>query len=54
MEDLEVKIEDGGLWIEDRHSRFEDFDCATPTFDTHIYLFLLCHESRYFEDILKL
>ena len=33
---LEVKIEDGRLWIEDRHSRFEDFDCATPTFDTHI------------------
>ena len=31
-----VKIEDGRLWMEDRHSRFEDFDCATPTFDTHI------------------
>ena len=36
MEDLGVKIEDGELWIEDRHSRFEDIDCATPTFDTHI------------------
>ena len=23
MDDLEFKIEDGGLWIEDRHSRFE-------------------------------
>ena len=38
MEDLEDKIEDGGLWIEDWHSRFEDFDHATPTFDTHISL----------------
>ena len=47
MEDLEVKIDE-------RHSRFEDFDCATPTFDTHIYLFILCRESRYFEDIVKL
>ena len=36
MEDLEVKIEEGWLWIEDRHSRFEDFDHSTPTFDTHI------------------
>ena len=36
MEDLEFKIEDGGLWIEDRHLRFEDFDCVTPTFDKHI------------------
>ena len=32
MEDLEFKIEDEWLWIEDRHLRFEDFDCATPTF----------------------
>ena len=29
MADLEDKIENGGLWI-------EDFDHATPTFDTHI------------------
>ena len=36
MEDLEVQIEDGGLWIEYRHSRFEDFDNVTPTFDAHI------------------
>ena len=35
MEDLEFKIEDGGLWIEDRHSRFEDFNFAAPTFNTH-------------------
>ena len=41
MENLEVKIEDGRLWIEDRHSRFEDFDCATPTFDTHISVYPL-------------
>ena len=31
MEDLEFKIEDGGLWIEDRQSRF---DKAKPTIDT--------------------
>ena len=24
MENLEIKIEDEGLWIEDRHSRLED------------------------------
>ena len=24
MENLEIKIEDEGLWIEDRHSKFED------------------------------
>ena len=36
-----LKIEDGRLWIEDRHSRFEDFDCATPTFDTHISVYPL-------------
>ena len=23
MEDLVIKIEDGGLWIEERHSKFE-------------------------------
>ena len=39
MEDLEVKIEDGRLRIEERHSRFEDFDCAQPTFDTHISVY---------------
>ena len=38
MENLEVKIEDKGLWIEDRYSRFEGFDFATPTFDTHIFV----------------
>ena len=54
MEDLEVKIEDGGLWIENTHSRYADFDRTTPTFDTHIYLFILCRELRYFEDIVKL
>ena len=41
MEDLEVKIEDGMLWIGDRHSRFEHFDCATPTFETHISVYPL-------------
>ena len=41
MEDLKDKIEDGGLWIEDWHSRFEDFDHATPTFETHISVYPL-------------
>ena len=38
MEDLEFKIEDGGLWMEERHSRYADFDRATPTFDAHLYV----------------
>ena len=52
MEDLEFKIEDGGLWIEDRHSRFEDL---TMPHQHLILMFLsdLCRESRYFEDIVK-
>ena len=53
MEDSEFKIEVGGLWIEDRHSKFEDSIKPhlhlKPTF-----LFILCRKSRYFEDIVKL
>ena len=49
MEDLEVKIGDG-LRIDT--PRFADFERATQTFDTH--LFILCRESCYFEGIVKL
>ena len=53
MKHVELKIEDGGLWIEDRYSRFEDFIMPHQHL-IHIFLFILCRESRYFEDILKL
>ena len=36
MEDIESKIEDGGLLIEHRHSRFEDLIMLQQHFDTHI------------------
>ena len=41
MEDLEFKIEDGGLWIENRHSRFED-SIMPHLHLTHVFLFILC------------
>ena len=53
MEDFELKIEDGGLGVEDRHSRFED-SIMPHQHLTHIFLFIVCHESRYFEEIVKL
>ena len=40
MEDLEFKIEDEGLQIEDRPSRFEDL-IMTPTFITNISVYPL-------------
>ena len=52
MEDFEFKIEDGGLWIEDRHSRFEDLIMPHQHL-IHVFLFILCRESRYFKDIVK-
>ena len=36
MEDLESIIEDRGLLIEDRHSRFEGLIVPHQHFDTHI------------------
>ena len=53
MEDLEFKNEDGGLWIEDRNSKFND-SIKPHLHLTHVFLFILCRKSRYFEDIVKL
>ena len=53
MEDLEFKIEDGALWIEDRHLRFKDLIMSHQHL-IHVFLFIVCRESRYFEDIVKL
>ena len=40
MDDIESKIEDGGLLIEDRHSRFEDLIMAHQHL-IHINLFIM-------------
>ena len=53
MEDLEFKIECGGLWIEERHSKFEDLIISYQHL-MDILLFILCPKSRYFLDIVKL
>ena len=50
MEHLGIKIEVQWLWIEDRQSRFED-SIMPHQHLIHMLLFVLCHESRYFEDI---
>ena len=50
MEDLELKIE--GEWNEDKQSRFEDSITQHQKL-IHMFLFVLCCESRYFEDIVK-
>ena len=41
-----------GLWIEDRQSRFED-SIMPQHHLIHMFLFILCRESRYFEDTVK-
>ena len=48
MKDLELKIEDGGFWIEDRPSRFDHF-IMPQQYLIHIFLFIHCRESRYFK-----
>ena len=53
MEDLEFKIENEGLWIEDRQSRFEDLLLSKQHL-IDVFLFNLCCKSRHFEDFLKL
>ena len=52
MEDLEFKIEDGGLLTEDRQSRFENLIMPNQHL-IHIFLIIVCLKSRYFEDIVK-
>ena len=52
MEDLELKIEVVGLWIEYRQSKFEDSIMPHPNL-MHMFLFVLHRESHYFEDIAK-
>ena len=52
MEHLGFKIEVEGQRIEDRQSRFED-SIITHHHLIHMILFVLCRESRYFEDIVK-
>ena len=53
MEDLEFKIEEGGLWIEDRQSRFENLIMPNQHL-IHVILLIVCCKSHYFEDIVKL
>ena len=52
MEHLGFKIEVEGLWIEDSQSRFED-SIMTHQHLIHMLLFVLCRESRYFEDVVN-
>ena len=52
MEHLGFKIEVEGLWIENSQSRFED-SIMPHRHSIHMLLFVLCCESRYFEDIVK-
>ena len=52
MEDLGFKIEVEGLWIEDRQSRFE-YSITPHQHLIHMFLFIFCHKSRYFEGIVK-
>ena len=52
MKQLELKIEDGGLWIEERPSRFEDIIMPHQHL-IHLFQFIHRRESRYFEDIVK-
>ena len=53
MEHSEWKIENGRIWMEERPSRFEDFIMPHQHL-IHIFLFIHCRESRYFEDIVRL
>ena len=52
MEDLEFKIEDGGLWIEDRHSKFEDLIIPHKRL-LYIFLLIFCRESRYLRTLYR-
>ena len=52
MEHFGVTIEVEGLWIEGMQSRFED-SIMPHQHLIHKFLFVLCRESRYFEDIVR-
>ena len=52
MEDLKFKNEERRQWIQDRQSKFED-SLMPHQYLIHIFLFILCRKSRYFEDIAK-
>ena len=52
MEDLGLKIEVEGLWIEDRQSKFED-SIMPHQHLIPMFLFVLRHKSRCFEDIVQ-
>ena len=54
MEDLGLKIEVKGLWNEDRQTKFEDSIMPHQYNIIHMFLFVLCRKSHYFEDIVKL
>ena len=53
MVHLEWKIEDEGIWNEDRPSRFENFIMPHQHL-IHKFLFIHCRECCCFEDILTL
>ena len=50
MNHLELKIQDGGPWIEDRPSKFQDFIMPHQHL-IHIFLFTHSRKYRYFGDI---
>ena len=52
MEDSGLKIEVAWLWIEDKQSRFVD-SITQHQHLIHMFFFVPCRESRYFEDIVK-
>ena len=52
MEHLGFKIEVKLLWSEDRQSTFED-SIMPHQHLMHMFLFILCRKSSYFEDIVK-
>ena len=53
MEDLSFKIEVVLLWIKDRQSRFDDSIKPHQQL-IHIFWFIICRKSPYYEDIVKL
>ena len=52
MEHLGFNIEVEWLWLEDRQSRFKDSIMPNQLL-IHMFLFILCGESRYFEGFLS-